>query len=148
MDLSLVIALCRQFEGLYLKPYYCPAHVATIGIGSTRYPDGRPVQITDPEITEDQAIEFMQAELQRVCLPGVIRLCPVLLNHNAKLNAVVDFAYNCGVGALQTSTLRRKINEESWDEAADQFGRWTKGGGRVLPGLVRRRAAEAELFRS
>lgn len=62
------------------------------------------------------------------------------------LNAIVDFAYNLGVGRLQTSTLRRKINAQDWAGAKAELMRWTRGGGRVLPGLVRRREAEIALL--
>jgi lysozyme len=64
-----------------------------------------------------------------------------------KFNAIVDFAYNLGVGALQTSTLRRKINAQDWEGAREQLMRWVRGGGRILPGLVKRREAESLLMR-
>jgi lysozyme len=60
----------------------------------------------------------------------------------------VDFVYNLGIGRLQTSTLKRKINEKDWDGAKEQLMLWTRGGGRVLPGLVKRRAAECALILS
>ena len=63
-----------------------------------------------------------------------------------KLNAIVDFAYNLGVGRLQTSTLRRKINAQDWQGAKEQLMLWVRGGGRVLPGLVARRKAEVALI--
>jgi lysozyme len=66
--------------------------------------------------------------------------------HPAALNAIVDFTYNLGAGRLQTSTLRRRINQGDWDGAREQLMRWTRGGGRELPGLVRRRQAEATLL--
>jgi lysozyme len=61
-------------------------------------------------------------------------------------NALVDFCYNLGVGRLQTSTLRRVVNAGDWQGAKEQLMRWTRGGGRVLPGLVKRRAAECALI--
>lgn len=89
-------------------------------------------------------------ELFQTYLPGVARLCPVLVTIAAKdpgkLNAIVDFAYNLGVGNLQVSTLRKKINEQNWEAAKEQLLRWTKAGGRELPGLVSRRKAEASLL--
>jgi lysozyme len=63
-----------------------------------------------------------------------------------KFNAIVDFAYNLGVGRLQTSTLRRKLNAQDWEGAKEQLRLWVRGGGRVLPGLVKRRDAECALF--
>jgi lysozyme len=90
-------------------------------------------------------------ELLHTYAPGVIRQCPGLLVLIAqgdikKMNAIVDFCYNLGVGRLQTSTLKRKINAQDWDGAKEQLMLWTKGGGRVLPGLLKRRTAECQLL--
>ncbi len=75
------------------------------------------------------------------------RLCPNLANDPARLSAIADFAYNVGVGALRGSTLRKRVLANDWDGACVQLARWVRGGGRVLPGLVARRAAEAELLK-
>ena len=145
-DLSIAIALCKEFEGFRSKPYICPAGVPTIGYGSTRYLDGRVVTLTDHSITKEEAERILLGQIQRDFLPGVLRNCPALILRPRALNAVVDFAYNLGVGRLQSSTLRRKINEQDWEGAKEQLMRWTRGGGRVLPGLVRRRQAEVALL--
>lgn len=146
MDLELATTLCKEFEGFRSKSYLCPAGVETIGYGSTRYPDGRKVKLDDPPITRNEAEEILRWQLEREFLPGVLRACPSLISHPQALNAVVDFAYNLGVGRLQTSTLRRRINQGDWQGAREQLMRWVRGGGRVLPGLVRRRKAEAVLL--
>lgn len=146
MDLAIATTLCKEFEGFRSRPYLCPAGVATIGYGTTRYSDGRPVTLSDPAITRDEAEQLLDAQLRSQFLPGVLRLCPSLIAHTQALNAIVDFAYNLGVGRLQTSTLRRRINAGDWEGAKEQLMRWTRGGGRVLPGLVRRRQAEAALL--
>jgi len=146
--IDLAAELCRRFEGYRAEPYKCPAGVWTIGFGTTRYPDGREVAPDDPPLSRDQAGAIMLHELAGRYLPGVLRTCPNLLGREAALNAVVDFAYNLGVGNLQCSTLARKIRAGQWEDAALEFPRWVRGGGRVLPGLVARRAAEVELFRS
>lgn len=86
------------------------------------------------------------AELHHTYAPGVLRLCPGLAVHERKFNAIVDFAYNLGVGRLQTSTLRRKINAKDWGGAKEQLMLWTRGGGKVLPGLLKRRQAECLLM--
>lgn len=153
MMLDLAEELCRRFEGFRSKPYLCPAGVPTIGYGSTAYADGRRVQLTDPPIPEPAARALLVTELLHTYAPGVLRQCPGLLPLALleadwrKLNAIVDFAYNLGVGRLQTSTLRRRINACDWDGAAAELGKWVWGGGRKLPGLVARRAAEAALLR-
>ena len=146
MKLDIAAALCKQFEGFRSKPYLCPAGVPTIGFGSTYYIDGRKVTLTDETISETIAETILLHELHHTYLPGVLRNCPVLLTDEKKCNAIVDFAYNLGTGRLQTSTLKRKINAGSWEDAKTQLLLWTKGGGRVLPGLVKRRTAECRLL--
>lgn len=152
MNLEIAAELCRRFEGYRAKPYLCPAGVATIGYGSTYYSDHHKVTLQDPPMDEPTARALLLAELTHTYAPGVLRLCPVLLplavkeNDWRKLNAIVDFAYNLGIGRLQSSTLRRKVNALDWEGAKEQLMLWTKGGGRVLPGLVKRRSAESELL--
>jgi lysozyme len=146
MDLAIATQLCREFEGFRARPYLCPAGVATIGYGTTYYPDGRAVTLSAPPVTKAEAEALLAAQLRREFLPAVLRLCPSLAAYPAALNAIVDFAYNLGAGRLQTSTLRRRINQGDWEGAKEQLMRWTRGGGKVLPGLVRRRQAEAALL--
>jgi lysozyme len=146
MNLEIAAALCRQFEGFRAKPYLCPAGIPTIGYGSTYYSGGVKVQLTDSPIDEPSARALLMAELRHTYLPGVLRNCPTLATDERKLNAIVDFAYNLGIGRLQTSTLRRKINAQDWDGAKEQLMLWTRGGGKVLPGLVKRRTAECALL--
>lgn len=146
MNLDLAAELCRRFEGFRAKPYLCPAGIPTIGYGSTYYSDGRKVQLTDPPIEEPTARALLMVELQHTFAPGVARLCPGLVTNPAAFNAITDFVYNLGVGRLQTSTLRRKINAQDWEGAKEQLMLWTRGGGKVLPGLVKRRQAECALI--
>jgi lysozyme len=143
MDLSIAAMLCKQFEGFRAKPYICPAGVPTIGYGSTYWPDGRRVSLSDSAIEKVQAEWMLFRELERTYLPGVLRMCPGLAADPRRCNAIVDFAYNLGIGRLQTSTLRRKINMQDWPAAAQELQKWVRGGGKVLPGLVARRKAEA-----
>lgn len=138
--------LCLVFEGVYLKPYLCPANVPTIGVGSTFYEDGRRVTLADPPITLERAKGLLLWELER-CLPVVLRLCPALRGWGDQATgAVLDFAFNCGTGNLQASTLRKRINADDVEGAQVEVMKWVRGGGKVLPGLVRRRAAERALF--
>ena len=146
MNLDVAAELCRRFEGFRSRPYLCPAGVATIGYGSTRYADGRAVQLGDAPISQDDAEQLLQHTLREEYLPGVLRACPVLAAHQVRCNAIVDWAYNLGVGRLQSSTLRRVVNAQDWPGAQEQLMRWTRASGRVLPGLVRRREAEAALL--
>ena len=146
MRLDLAAELCRRFEGFKSKPYLCPAGVPTIGYGSTYYADGRKVDLADPSISKEDADTLLMYELRHTYAPGVMRMCPGLISNERRFNAIVDFVYNLGVGRLQTSTLRRKINAQDWDAAQEQLMLWTRGGGKVLPGLVKRRQAECALM--
>lgn len=141
---DLATALCRRFEGLYLRPYLCPAGVPTIGYGATRYVDGRPVRLTDLPITRDAAERMLALQIERTYLPTVRALCPGV--DDARLAALTDFAFNLGVGALRASTLRRRVLAGDWEAVPGELRRWVRAGGRVLPGLVRRREAEIELI--
>ena len=132
------LALIKEFEGLYLKAYRCPAGVPTIGYGHTA---GVAMGQT---ITEQQADEYLRRDVRQF-ERAVERLVKVPLTQG-KFDALVSFAFNLGAGALQSSTLLRLLNSGDYAGAAAQFGRWTKAGGRVLPGLVRRREAERRLF--
>lgn len=148
MDLDeavrITAALCRRFEGLYLRPYLCSAGVATIGYGATFYEDGRKVQLTDPPITRQRAEDLLQFHLRRHFLPKTVRLVPGA-DTPPRLAALVDFAFNLGHGALAGSTLRRRVNAGEWEDVPTQLLRWNKAGGRVLRGLTIRRRAEAAL---
>ena len=146
MNLELAAELCKRFEGFRSKPYLCPANVATIGYGSTYYANGTKVTLNDPPMSEKEAHALLMAELEHTYLPGVVRNCPILLSDVKKCNAIVDFVYNLGIGRLQTSTLKRKINASDWEGAQEQLMLWTKGGGKVLPGLLKRRQAECSLL--
>ena len=146
MDLSLTSELVERFEGFRAKPYLCPAGIPTIGYGSTHYLNGWAVALTDAPMTEGEARDLMQAELRLMFLPAVLRLCPGAIVDLKVLSALLDFCYNLGAGRLQTSTLRRKVNSQDWTGAREQIRKWVRGGGRVLPGLVARRDAEAALL--
>jgi Phage-related lysozyme (muraminidase) len=143
--LPLLVGLCVRFEGVYLRPYLCPAGVPTLGVGTTRYLDGRPVLLTDPPITRETAMVLLRHQLRATYIPGALNAVPVI-DTPGRLAALADFAYNCGVGALRASTLRRRALAGRWDDVPAELRRWTRGGGRQLPGLVRRREAEIALL--
>lgn len=142
---SIAMPLIRHFEGLRLRPYICSAGVATIGFGNTAYENGRKVTLKDPPITKERAEALMQHTLRKEYLPAVLALCPNV-DTPERLAALIDFTFNLGAGNLRSSTLRRRVNEGDWDAAKIEIMKWTRGGGRVLPGLVRRRAAERDLL--
>ena len=143
---KIALALIKRFEGCRLKPYLCPAGIATIGYGSTRYPDGRRVTMQDEPISEEKAEVFLYYIVTRIAY-SIFKLCPILLTEDGgKQASIIDFAYNLGTGNLKASTLRRRINEGNWDEAAHELRKWIYGGGRRLRGLIIRRNVEARFF--
>ena len=144
--LNLAAGLCRQFEGLRLTPYLCPAGIPTIGYGSTRYTDGRAVTLQDRPITAAQADDLLLLTLRRDYLAGVLKASPGLADKPRSLAAIVDFAYNLGVTKYEGSTLRKRVDAGDWPGARAELAKWVRGGGQVLPGLVARRAAEAKLM--
>lgn len=130
--------LIRRFEGLQLHAYRCPAGVLTCGFGSTG-PDIRP----DTIWTHEQAEARMRDDAGEAVSAALI-LCPDL--SGPPLAAIADFTYNLGAGRLRASTLRRRINAGDLPGARTELMKWVRGGGRILPGLVARRAAEAALL--
>lgn len=132
-------SLICQFEGLRLTAYRDMVGVWTIGYGHTG-PDVKPGLM----ITQQQADQLLINDLVRF-ERGVNVLVTVKLNQN-QFDALVSFAYNLGLGALQNSTLLRLLNDGNYQAAADQFPRWNRAGGNVVAGLARRRYAERELF--
>jgi lysozyme len=95
---------------------------------------------------EPAASALLMYELQHTYLPGTLRNCPILATDNKRLNAVVDFCYNLGIGRLQTSTLKRKINAQDWEGAKEELKKWNKAGGKVLAGLDKRRKSECNFM--
>jgi lysozyme len=144
--IALAAQICRRFEGLRLKPYICPAGVPTIGYGATRYPTGKPVTLADAAITKHQAEELLAHDLSGFYV-ATVKLCPVLVAEPAsRAAAITSFCFNLGAGRLKASTLRRRVNDKQWADAAAELMKWTRGGGKVLPGLVARRQAEADML--
>lgn len=132
------LTLIKHFEGLRLRAYQCSANVWTIGFGHTT--GVRPGDV----ITSEQADEFLRqdvAEAER----AVSRFVRVPLTQ-FQFDALVSFVFNLGVENFRTSTLLKKLNVGHYDSAVQEFGRWIHAGGKILPGLVRRRAAERALF--
>lgn len=130
--------LIKDFEGCRLKAYLCPAGVWTIGYGHTQ--GVKP----DMVITQLDADRFLLQDLKRF-EEAVSSLVKVPITPN-QFSALVSFAYNVGTGALYDSTLLRKLNNKDYKGAANEFLRWNKAGGKVLPGLTKRRIAERDLF--
>jgi lysozyme len=142
------IELIARFEGLKLKPYSCPAGIPTIGYGSTFYPDGTLVKLTDAAITKAKADEILCHNLAQY-EDAVSRAIKVKITSN-QFSACVSLAYNIGAGNFQKSSVVKFINAGEMLMAAKSFLMWDKatvnGKLTVLPGLVTRRLAEKALF--
>ena len=137
--------LIQQFEGLYLKPYLCPAKIPTIGYGNTFYENGTPVTMKDEPITKERAISLFLRIIQPF-EDNVTALLKKSVNQQ-QFNALVSFAYNVGVGAFGNSTLLKKVNANPNDPTIrDEFMKWVKVNGAVFTGLVNRRKAEADMY--
>lgn len=134
--------ILKECEGLYLNSYKCPAGVWTIGYGCTK---GIRPGMT---ISEAEAEEMLRKELTEF-EKGVERiLSHIPLNEN-QFSALVSLTYNCGMEPItEGMTIRRKLEARDYRGAAEGFLLWNKGGGRVLPGLVKRREMEKKLFLS
>lgn len=151
------LQIIEDFEGLYLEPYLCPAGIPTIGIGTTVYPDGTKVKLDDPRIEVSKAIEYLENDLKyfQNVIDNFITKHGLYVGDN-KFSALVSFAYNCGTSPIITEGKLMHdglINQDS-EKIKRAFMAYTKAtvikngvAKKVeLPGLVRRRKAEMDLF--
>jgi lysozyme len=140
------LQIVKEFEGCHLQAYLCPAGVPTIGWGSTSI-NGKAVQMGQA-ITQAQADAQLNADLQRFYNALVQSMLAVATWPPNRIAALVSWVYNVGIGAMQDSTLRRRIatGEDPAVVVAAELPRWNKADGRELAGLTRRRAAEVALF--
>ena len=132
------LELIKEFEGLKLEAYRCSAGVATIGYGSTR---GVKMGTT---ITEAEATELLRNDVGDA--EDCVNQSVLVALTQGQFDSLTSFVFNLGCGAFKGSTLLALLNAGKTDAVPAQFHRWTKAAGRELPGLVRRRKAEAELF--
>ena len=136
--------LIKLYEGYSSSPYLCPAQHWTIGYGAIWGMDDKRVTEDHPDINEDQADYLLRRDVKKSEM-AVLRHIRVPLE-DGQFNALCSFVFNLGSGALQSSTLRRKINRGDYIGAANEFPRWVYAGGRRLKGLVRRREHERSMF--
>ena len=152
------IEMIKHHEGVRTRPYRCPALLWTVGVGhviepthtAVKYEERRHLPIPagwDRTLTMDEVDGILSQDLGRF-ERGVVRLCPAAVGNQGIFDSLVSFAFNVGLGNLQRSSIRMKTNRGDLEEAADEFLKWTKAGGRVLPGLVKRRNDERALYLS
>ena len=144
------IAIARllviHFEGWRPKPYLCPAGLPTIGFGFTHYANGRRVKLIDEPMSHIEADHLLTIQLIKI-KREIEGLAPIFSTRPEALGASIDFCFNLGVARFKASTLLRRLMAEDWDEVEVEIHRWTKAKGQVMPGLVKRREAEANLYR-
>lgn len=149
------IEMIKHHEGVRTRPYRCPALLWTVGIGHVidpnhiripfderkgiAIPSGWDRVLSMAEVDDILAKDLVTFER------GVLRLCPTGLTQS-RFDALVSFSFNVGLGNLQRSTIRQRHNRGDFEGTAEAFMDWTKAGGKVLPGLVKRRKDEAALY--
>jgi lysozyme len=147
----------KKDEGVRLRPYRCPALLWTVGVGHVIDPNHIRVKFDERKglsIPDGWDRVLSMAEVDDILAKdlatferGVLRLCPEGLTQG-RFDALVSFSFNVGLGNLQRSTIRMKHNRGDFDGAAEGFMAWTKAGGKELPGLVKRRKHERDLYLS
>jgi lysozyme len=138
------IALIKEFEGFRKIPYKDSAGVMTIGYGSIRDKDGKPISINHPDITRKQAEKLLMRDV--INAEKAVREYVSVPLCSFQFDALVSFVYNLGENAFKDSTLLKLVNSNQKNLAALEFSQWIYAGGKALDGLARRRTAEASLF--
>jgi lysozyme len=150
------LTLIKHHEGVRMRPYLCPARLWTVGVGHVLYPEQAKLPVSDRlqfALKDEDRRVWTAAEVDDLLSKdlarferGVARYCPSAVGHQGRFDSLVSFSFNVGLGNLQRSGLRMKHNRGDYEGAAEEFMKWTKGGGRVLPGLVKRRLDEQRLY--
>lgn len=135
------IEMIKQFEGFGAEPYLCSGGYLTIGYGHKLLPSDRYNKITETKAELVLKKDLLRAER------SVLKYINNSLSDD-QFAALVSFTFNLGGAALQRSTLRQKINYDLYKEASKEFSKWVYAGGKKIPGLVRRRKTEKQLFLS
>lgn len=140
------IDLIKEFEGFSASPYPDVIGVNTIGFGTTKYPNGHAVKLSDPKIDVAQAQIYLQNDLKRF-IDDLNKLVKVEVAQQ-QFDALLSLIYNIGTTNFSNSTLLKKLNNKDFVGASNEFPKWNKAGGKVVQGLVNRRKREMDLFNS
>lgn len=144
-SLTRCLELVKKFEGFKDKPYKDSVNVSTIGYGTTIYPDGKKVMMSDPVVTKDRALTYVKHHMVKNVFPYIASKVTVPITESM-FESLCSFVYNIDGGNFSKSTLLQLLNDKNYKGAQEQFKEWTKAGGQVLRGLVLRRTDEAALF--
>lgn len=136
-----MIELTKKYEGLSLKPYRCPAGYPTIGYGIRFYPDGREVKMSDPQITIDRAEALLRDYVIRNIIPKIESLNPT----PSQTEALVSLIYNIGWNSFARSKCYKALKNHNWGEAFKEWN-WITANGKVMKGLIKRRAEEIYMY--
>ena len=150
------IKLIKHFEGCHYKPYLCPALLWTVGYGHVLYPEQNRLKLSERktfplhtshnrEWSQEEVDDLLRKDLLRF-ENGVCRLLPNVSLKQNQFDALVSFSFNLGLGTLQRSTIRSALLRGDEEAAIDTLLKYCRAGGKILKGLQRRRAAEADLF--
>jgi len=150
------IRTIKHHEGVRLRPYRCPALLWTVGVGHVLYPEQGRLKLEDRKgyalkdgdnrvWTQGEVDALLRSDLARF-ESGVARMCPAATSSQGRFDALVSFSFNVGLGTLQRSTLRAKFNRGDFAGAAQEFLKFTRGGGKVLKGLINRRNDELRMY--
>ena len=140
------VNMIKHHEGFVRKPYQDPIGLWTVGVGHL-IGDGKKLpKEWNKEFTDEEVDNILCEDLERFEI-GIQRLTKVPLTQS-QFDALVSFSFNVGLGNFQSSTLRSKLNRGDYEGASNEFPKWRKAGGKILKGLVRRRADERNLFLS
>lgn len=150
------IKLIKHFEGCHYKPYLCPANLWTIGYGHVLYPEQARLKMDkrkqwelmphdNRKWSQEEVDDLLRKDLLRF-ENGLRRLLPSVPLKQNQFDALVSFSFNLGLGTLQRSTVRSALLRGDEETAIDVLLKYRRAGGKILRGLERRRAAEADLF--
>lgn len=139
------IDLISLYEGFRSHPYLDPVGIPTIGFGNITWPNGTKVSMKDGAISREEAVKMLCYHIDKQIMPNLDTLISVKINQN-QVDAIISFCYNVGVDNFRNSSMRRLINSNLMKQAGNEFQRWTKSSGKVLPGLTKRREDEQKLF--
>ena len=151
------IEMIKHHEGVRQTPYKCPAKLWTVGVGHVMFPEQGRLKIDQRDAfylpdgalrkySMEEVDEILRADLARF-EKGVATYCPVPLTQG-QFDALVSFSFNVGLGTLQRSTLRQKVNRGDMSGAAEELLKYCMAGGKILKGLQKRRIDERAVFLS
>lgn len=145
------IEIIKAFEGYSSTPYRCSQGIPTVGFGTTVYPDGRRVQLSDPAITRQQGQDYLEHHITKNVLPLLVKTVPFYMAMNSnQQSALISFAYNVGAAFMQASdgfeTIQRVLKTKDWGAVPEALRLYRNPGTPSEKGLLRRRVAEGLLW--